>query len=134
MSNYPSSMSLAAAVFATLGTVTSVNANAADQTQQVEQAMIPPTAVTLPEVVVHAMPPDWRYDPYTSGGTAKASSLNHIPFKHFKVPVGYDADVAMHPYTSAFGPCAEGGRGAGCEPWHGYLIKPSRYERPPFTN
>jgi hypothetical protein len=91
--------------------------------------------VTLPEVVVHPDPrPGWYYDPYTSGRAQRPSSLNHIPFQHYKVPVGYDAAVALHPYTSGFGPCAEGASPAqGCRHPTGNPMPPSHYERSPFN-
>lgn len=53
---------------------------------------------------------------------------------HFRVWPGYDSDVALHPYTSNMGPCPEGILGSGCSPAHGEIIKPSHYERAPFTN
>ena len=72
--------------------------------------------------------------PYASGLSQHTSSGNRIPASYFRVWPGYDADVALHPYTSGLGPCTEGAGGAGCESWHGYLNKPSHYERPPFTD
>jgi hypothetical protein len=84
-------------------------------------------AITLPDVVVTPQP-------YARGSSPRPSSENRIPVSHFRVWLGYDSQVALHPYTSGLGPCPEGGSGAGCEPWHGSLIKPSHYERPPFTN
>ena len=53
---------------------------------------------------------------------------------HYRVPAGYDTDVAMHPYTSGFGPCAEGASPSqGCHNATSHPISPSHYERPPFT-
>ena len=87
---------------------------------------------TLPEVVVH--PDSWSYDPYVSSRGQKAGSLNQIPFSHFKVPAGYDADTALHPYTSGLGPCTEGASPSqGCRHPTGNPIPPSRYERAPFN-
>lgn len=70
------------------------------------------TATTLPEIVVpgRAAPP------------------------HYRVPAGYDADVALHPYTSGLGPCTEGAvPSQGCHQATGHPIPPSHYDRPPFT-
>jgi hypothetical protein len=52
---------------------------------------------------------------------------------HYQVPVGYDADVTPHPYTSGIGPCPEGPQpDTGC--WRPTRrIQPSHYERPPFN-
>jgi hypothetical protein len=131
---YPKSMRFAAAVIAVSVVAATGNANAAEQLQQISQAMSRPAPVTLPQVVVRPRPdPSWYYDPYTSGHAARPSSLNHIAFQHFKVPAGYDSNVAMHPYTSGMGPCTEH-HDLGCGPSsRGWVIKPSQYERPPFN-
>jgi hypothetical protein len=123
-------LSLSAMIFAAI-----VTAASADPIQQVSQAAAGAAAVTLPEVVVRPRPdPSWYDDPYTSGRAQRPSSLNHIPFQHYRVPAGYDAAVAMHPYTSGFGPCTEGAAPAqGCRHPTGNPIPPSRYERPPFN-
>lgn len=133
MSAYSKSLSLAAAV-AVLAVVAIGQANAANQSEQVA-AISPPAAVTLPEVTVHPQPSQgWYYDPYTSGRAVKSSSLNHIPFSHFKVPVGYDSNMMMHPYTTGMGPCTEGASPAqGCHHDTGHPISTSHYERPPFN-
>jgi|SRR5215469_10752829 len=100
----------------TLGTLISITATAG----AVAQTTYPPpyqapaaAATTLPEVVVPgraATPP------------------------HYQVPAGYDADVALHPYTSGFGPCTEGASPSqGCHNATSHPIPPSHYERPPFT-
>jgi hypothetical protein len=136
MDNYPRTMSLAAAVFAAFVATATTDANAADQTQQIAQAMgTPPAAITLPEVVVRPRPQQsWYYDPYTGGHAQRPSSLNHIPFSHYKVPVGYDSMMEMHPYTSSLGPCTEGASPAqGCRHDTGKPISTSHYERPPFN-
>jgi hypothetical protein len=53
---------------------------------------------------------------------------------HYKVPVGYDSDVAMHPYTSGLGPCTEGATPSqGCRHSTGTPIPPSHYEQAPFN-
>jgi hypothetical protein len=134
MRNYLGSKCLAAAVVVASAAAATGNANAADQTQQISQAMSPPAAVALPQVVVRPRPdPSWYYNPYTSGHALRSSSLNHIAFQHFKVPAGYDADVAKHPYTSGLGPCTEH-HDLGCGPSsRGYVIKPSHYEQAPFN-
>jgi hypothetical protein len=108
------SLSLSAAVLAATIVVANVHADAANADPRVTQTAA--ATVTLPPVVVHPTPPSsWYYDPYTSGRSQHASSLNHVPWSHYKVPVGYDANVAMHPYTSGFGPCAENAQPAqGC--------------------
>ena len=98
------------------------------------QTVAPPPATTLPEVTVR--PPVQNpsyYDPYTSGTSQHASSLNHIWSPHYQVPVGYDSNAALHPYTSGVGPCPEGAvPDTGC--WRPTRrIQPSHYERPPFT-
>jgi hypothetical protein len=126
MRSFTKSAALATVLLAAVG----ANANA---DEQVAGASITAgAAVTLPEVVVH--PPQDYYDPYTSGRSQHASSLNHIVAPHFKVPVGYDADVTMHPYTSLLGPCTEGNQPAqGCRHPTGTPITPSHYERPPFN-
>lgn len=52
----------------------------------------------------------------------------------YRVPAGYDGDVALHPYTSGLGPCAEGAVSSqGCHNATSHPIPPSHYERPPFT-
>lgn len=82
----------------------------------VAQTAYPPPygapATTLPEVVVPG----------------------HGPSPHYRVPAGYDADVALHPYTSGLGPCTEGATPSqGCHHDTGHPIPPSHYERPPFN-
>lgn len=85
-------------------------------------------AVTLPGVAVVAP------QPYAPGNGPRPGPGNHDRPYHFRVWPGYDSDPAMHPYTSNLGPCTEGANGSGCELQHGQLIKPSHYERPPFTD
>jgi hypothetical protein len=126
------SLSLGAVLAATIA-VADVHANAADQNPRVTQTAA--AAVTLPPVVVHpTTQPSWYYDPYTSGHAQRPSSLNHIPFSHYKVPVGYDANVAMHPYTSGMGPCTDNAQPAqGCRHPQSTPIPSSGYERAPFN-
>ncbi len=62
---------------------------------------------------------------YTSG--PRASSANTVKGGHFQVWAGYDADVALHPYTSNLGPNPEGTKAADA-------IKHSQYERASLTN
>ena len=70
-------------------------------------------ATTLPEIVV-------------PGRTVTAP--------HFRVPAGYDADVALHPYTSGLGPCPQAAApDQGCHHSTSQPIPPSHYDRPPFT-
>jgi hypothetical protein len=58
---------------------------------------------------------------------------SHNP-PHYQVPAGYDADVAMHPYSSGLGPCPDNAQPAqGCHHPESTPIPPSRYDRPPFT-
>jgi hypothetical protein len=53
---------------------------------------------------------------------------------HYRVPAGYDADVALHPYTSGLGPCTQNAApDQGCHHPESQPIPPSHYERPPFT-
>ncbi len=70
-----------------------------------------------------------------SGGAAgpRASSAGTVRSGTFQVWAGYDADVSLHPYPSGIGPCTEGVNGAGCDPLHGQIIRPSHYERAPFV-
>ena len=73
-------------------------------------------SVTLPDVTVQGQPAPGRTGP------------------HYRVPAGYDADVAFHPYTSGIGPCTEGASPSqGCHHSTGTPIAPSHYEQPPFT-
>jgi hypothetical protein len=121
---------------AAIVTAANARADAGTPMQQVAQiAGAAAGAVTLPEVMVHPSPqPGWYYDPYTSGRAQRPSSLNHIPFQHYNVPAGYDAAVAMHPYTSGFGPCIMGATPAqGCRHPTGDPVPPFHYERPPFN-
>jgi hypothetical protein len=130
------SASLSAAVLAAAVIVVNAPARAADPMQQVAQTPgAAAGAVTLPEVVIHPRPQaSWYYDPYTSGRAQRPSSLNHRPAYHYKVPVGYDAAVMMHPYTSSMGPCTEGASPSqGCRHDTNRPISTSRYERPPFN-
>ena len=53
---------------------------------------------------------------------------------HYRVPAGYDADIALHPYTSGLGPCTPNAvPDQGCRHPESHPIPPSRYDRPPFT-
>ncbi len=59
-----------------------------------------PNSVTLPEVNV--------FGPAPRPGYYMAPYVNAFGYKtmveHYQVPPGYDADVALHPYTSGIGP------------------------------
>ena len=58
----------------------------------------------------------------------------HAKNYHYVVPPGYDADVALHPYTSGLGPCTEGAvPSTGCR-HPKVLIQPSNYDQPPFDH
>jgi hypothetical protein len=113
----------------------SANADAMEQSAQVAQTSEALATTALPEVIVRPLPPSrWYYNPYTSGRTQRPSSLNNILFQHFKVPPGYDAAVALHPYTSGLGPCTEGAQPSqGCRHPTGTPIPASRYEHSPFN-
>jgi len=84
-----------------------VSAKADEQVAQGAAA----AAATLPEVVVHPRNPG-----------------------HYRVPAGYDSNVALHPYTSGLGPCPEGANPSqGCHHPTGNPIPPSHYEQAPFN-
>ena len=129
------SASLGAAVLAAIAVVANAPAHAAEPTRQVAQIPRAVGTVTLPPVVVRRQPPaSWYDDLYTSGRAERPSSLSHRPFYHYKVPVGYDSNMAMHPYTSGFGPCAEGASPSqGCRQPTSNPMPASHYERPPFN-
>jgi hypothetical protein len=137
MSMLLKSMAIGGSVFAI--TVTAANAasilgGADPATQQL--AAQPSGILALPEIFISPAPnQDPRYyDPYTSGHSQHASSLNNLRVPHYKVPVGYDSMMAMHPYTSLIGPCTEGATPSqGCRHASGAPIQPSHYERPPFN-
>jgi hypothetical protein len=60
-----------------------------------------PDSVTLPEVTVLA--------PYSSRGVGpRVSSFGTIRTEHYQLPPDYEANVALHPYTSRLGPCLHG--------------------------
>jgi hypothetical protein len=111
--------------------------SSANADEQVAQTAGAAAAVTLPEVIVHPNHEnDPRYyDPYVgSQHGPRASSEQNIPAGHYKVPVGYDSNVSMHPYTSLIGPCPEGATPSqGCRHPTGTPITPSHYERAPFN-
>jgi hypothetical protein len=78
-----------------------------------------PNAIRLPNLTV--FPPGNQ--PYTSRSGPRGGSANTVTVAHFRVWAGYDANVALHPYTSNLGPGAEAAP-----------IRPSHYERAPFTD
>jgi|SRR6202041_1262880 hypothetical protein len=130
------SVTVGAVIFTAL--VTAAHADPVSQsnipvaTPQIAQMTAP--SVKLPPVVVHPVPQSWNYDPYTDGHGPRPSSMNSRKAEHYKVPVGYDSNVAMHPYTSGIGPCAEGAAPSqGCSHPTGKPIPASSYERPPFN-
>jgi hypothetical protein len=77
------------------------------------------SAMALPNLAVFS--PESR--PYTSGFSPRGGSANTVRATHFQVWAGYDASVALHPYTSNIGPDPEAAP-----------IQPSHYERVPFTD
>jgi hypothetical protein len=81
------------------------------------------TSAVVKRLDVSVDPPERH--PYASG----TGPANRVGSPHFRVWAGYDADLALHPYTSNLGPCAQGAGGS-CA----IVIPPSRYERPPFTD
>lgn len=90
-------------------------------------APAPAPSATLPEVFVPGAPDARGYGAYTSPAIPRPNT------PHYQVPAGYDADVAMHPYTSGIGPCTEGAAPSqGCHHPTGHPIEPSHYERMPF--
>lgn len=138
MRNFTKSAALGAAIL-TAGAMTAYadpvgRADTAGAQTQIS-ALPPSTPAAVPVLQlppVNVYPPtDQRspyYDPYTSGLGPRPSSLNNIPFTHFEVPSGYDADVTMHPYTSGLGPCTEGASPSqGCHHDTGAPIRPSHY-------
>ena len=55
------------------------------------------SSITLPEVTVYA--------PYSCHGLGpRVSSCGTIRNEHYEVPLDFEANVAMHPYTSGMGP------------------------------
>jgi hypothetical protein len=92
---------------------------AATQLAALVPAGASPNAVALPDLIVYAP----ESQPYASGFSPRGGSANTVRAAHFHVWAGYDASVALHPYTSNIGPGTE------VAP-----LQPSRYERAPFTN
>jgi len=91
-------------------------------------APAPAPSATLPDIFVPGSPDARGYSAYARPATPRPSA------PHYQVPAGYDADVALHPYTSGIGPCTEGASPSqGCHHPTGQPIPPSHYERPPFT-
>jgi hypothetical protein len=129
----PSQKATGITVMVLAATASFANANPINQPQQIALAGEATAAtIALPEIVVH--PQSWYYNPYVHGQGQKASSLNDIPLSHFKVPLGYHADIALHVYTSGLGPCTEGAQPSqGCRHPTGNPIPPSHYERAPFN-
>jgi hypothetical protein len=62
-----------------------------------------PNRVTLPQVTVFGFKIDPR--PYSSSGVGpRVSSFGTVRTEHYQVPEDFDANIAMHPYTSGIGP------------------------------
>jgi hypothetical protein len=79
------------------------------------------SSITLPEVTVYA--------PYSCHGRGpRVSSCGTIRNEHYEVPLGFDANVAMHPYTSGMGPWPGPGT------WVIIDKPPSHYERWPWIS
>jgi hypothetical protein len=78
-----------------------------------------PSVTKLPNLTVDPR----ESQPYTSGFSPRGGTANTVRATHFQVWGGYDASVALHPYTSNIGPGPEAAP-----------IQPSRYERAPFTD
>jgi hypothetical protein len=84
------------------------------------------SGITLPEVTVYA---PYSYAPYSCHGLGpRVSSCGTIRNEHFEVPLGFDANVAMHPYTSGIGPWPGPGT------WQIIEKPPSHYERWPWIS
>lgn len=77
------------------------------------------SAMALPNLTVFSP----ESQPHTSGFSPRGASANTVRASHFQVWGGYDASVALHPYTSNIGPGPEAAP-----------IQPSHYERTPFTD
>jgi hypothetical protein len=78
-----------------------------------------PNTIALPDLAAYAP----ESQPYMNGFSPRGGSANTVRATHFQVWAGYDASVALHPYTSNIGPGPEAAP-----------IQPSRYERAPFTD
>jgi hypothetical protein len=62
-----------------------------------------PNSVTLPEVTVFGFRNDPR--PYSRSGMGpRVSSFGTVRTEHYQVPEDFDANIALHPYTSGIGP------------------------------
>ena len=92
---------------------------AATQIAALPPGGVSPDTIALPGLTAYAP----ESQPYTSGFSPRGGSENTVRARHFQVWAGYDAMVALHPYTSNIGPGTEGAR-----------IQPSLYERAPFTD
>ena len=58
------------------------------------------SSIRLPEVTVYA-----PYAPYSCHGLGpRVSSCGTIRNEHYEVPLSFDANVVMHPYSSGIGP------------------------------
>jgi len=112
MRDFARSAALGAAIL-TLGAL----AANADPVGRTNTAATPPQISALPSstpVPVIQLPP--------------VNVPGYVPSTHYQVPPGYDADVAMHPYTSGLGPCTEGASPSqGCHHDTGKPISPSHY-------
>jgi hypothetical protein len=63
----------------------------------------PPGDIVLPDVNVFGLKTHPR--PYSTPGVGpRVSSFGTIKGEHYEVPPDFDANVALHPYTSGMGP------------------------------
>lgn len=122
-----------AAIFASMLAVSAADASTTHQEISILTGGAPASAVTLPEVTISPAAPSGG-SLYDTGHSAKTSSEHYIAPFHYKVPIGYDSMVAMHPYTSGVNVCTEGASPSqGCHHPTGNPIPPSHYERAPFN-
>jgi hypothetical protein len=122
---------LGAAIFASVLAIATANASVTHQELVALSGGANSVSATLPDVTISPPAPFASF--YDTGHSPKVGSEHYIPASHYTVPPGYDAMVAMHPYTSGFGVCTEGASPAqGCHHPTGTPIPPSHYERMPF--
>jgi hypothetical protein len=127
----PKVAGLGAALFASVLAIATANASVTHRELVALTGEANSASATLPDVTINRTAPFASL--YDTGHSPKASSEHYIPGSHYTVPPGYDAMVAMHPYTSGYGVCTEGASPAqGCHHPTGTPIPPSHYERMPF--
>jgi hypothetical protein len=107
----------------------SANPLGSSQPQRCELAALPradatpaPNSVTLPEVTVFGFKNDPR--PYSRSGVGpRVSSFGPVRTEHYQVLEDFDANIALHPYTSGIGPWPGLGTGGPLDK------RPSHYSR-----